>query len=366
MPRHKLLKPNYQLRLRGRSWVIDWTDPDTGRTRSVSTRTGTRRAAEIWRDQWIAGQEQPAPPAQPRIADVIDHYLADRKPKVAAYDTLEWAAAGIKRHIGTLEPRMLARGMYVERRGRDGVSDGSIRREVGVLRAALKTAVRDQWIAEAPYVDMPSMPPPRERWLTRDDVDRLIDHAASPHLRLFIVLGFHTAARTGAILDLRWDQVDFDRRLIHYDRPGRQRSRKRRATVTMNIPALTALQSARAVATTDHVIEFRGKPVASIKNGFRLACDRAGIDGCTPHTLRHSSITHMVQTDVPLAQIARFSGDTEAMIEKVYGHHAPDYLRAAAEALAGRSAPRLAAGKSDDVGFIEGIARKSATPKGKK
>ncbi len=43
----------------------------------------------------------------------------------------------------------------------------------------------------------------------------------------------------------------------------------------------------------------------------------------------------MVMAGVPLAEVARMLGDSEAMVEKVYGKHSPDYLRRAADALAG-------------------------------
>lgn len=272
---------------------------------------------------------------------MLDNYLADRKPLVASYGTLEWACGGLRRHLGNLEPHMLSRRMYIDRRAREGVSNGSIGREVGTLRAALALAERDGWIAKAPYIEMPPRPPARDRWLTRDEIDRLLLGAASAHVRLFVVLAYHTAARAGAILDLTWDRVDLDHRLITYDHAGRQRNNKRRATVPVNVVALAELQAAREVAVTNHVIEFRGQRVESITHAFARACERAEIEGCSPHVLRHSSITQMVLEGVPLAQIARFAGDTEAMIERVYGHHHPDYLRAAADALAGKSGPCL-------------------------
>jgi integrase len=186
---------------------------------------------------------------------------------------------------------------------------------------------------------MPPAPPARDRWLAKDEVDRLIESAGAPHIRLFVVLAYHTAARAGAILDLTWDRVDLERQLISYDRPGRARSHKRRATVPINIVALAELQAARMVAVSDHVIEFRGKPVMSIKTGFAKASRRAGIS-CAPHVLRHTAASHMVMAGVPLAEVARMLGDTEAMIEKTYAKHSPDFLRRAADALAGKGGPR--------------------------
>ena len=312
MPRRKLEKPNYRLRLRGKIWVIDWTSEVTGRTRRVSTGESDRTRAEIWRDQWIAGRALPVPPSQATIAEIMRAYTADRLPHVESKAVMLTSARTITRLIGNLEPRMLARGAYSIARSQH-VAAGSVRREISVLRAAMSWAVREKWIAEAPYVEMPPRPPPRDRWLTRDDVARLIHSAQSPHIRLFIVLAFHTAARAGAILDLTWDRVDFERRLIHYHRPGRRETKKRRAVVPINAVALAELQAARMVAVSDHVIEFRGRPVASIKTGFRAAVKRAGLaatgsnhvelePGLTagggqisPHILRHTFFTRIAE-----------------------------------------------------------------------
>jgi integrase len=229
---------------------------------------------------------------------------------------------------------MLARGTYVMRRG-SRIGSGTIRREITVLRAALNWAVREKWIAEAPYVEMPPKPPPRDRWLAREEVDRLIRSAMSAHIRLFVVLAYHTAARTGAILDLTWDRVNLDQRIINYHRPGRAETKKRRATVPINTAALAELQTSLAGRLSDYVIEYRGRKVESIMHGFRRACQEAGIADCSPHVLRHTAASHMVMDGVPLAKVARILGDSEAMVERVYGHWAPDYLQEGTDALAG-------------------------------
>ena len=267
--------------------------------------------------------------------------MADRLPYIESKGTLRISVASISRIIGNLEPRMVSRGAYSLARSQH-VGAGSVRREIAVLRAAMSWAVREKWIPEAPYVEMPPKPPPRDRWLTRADVDRLIQSARSAHIRLFIVLAFHTAARSGAILDLTWDRVDFERRLIHYDRPGRRHTKKRRAVVPINTTALVELQSASLASISDYVIEWHGRKVNSIKTGFRNACREAGITDCSAHTLRHTAASHMVMAGVPVAEVARMLGDSEAMVEKVYGKHSPDYLRRAADALAGPAGPREA------------------------
>lgn len=341
MPRRKLDRPNYRLRARDGIWYIDWTDESSGHSRSISTRQTERAKAEIWRDQWIAGRDQPIPPSQATIAEIMQAYTTARLPHVESKETMVLCGRTIANLIGNLQPAMLARSTYTIARGA-GLSSGTVRREVTVLRAALSWAVREKWIDAAPYVEMPPRPPPRERWLTRDEVDRLVEACATPHIRLFVILAYHTAARAGAILDLTWDRIDFERRLISYGSPGRRITRKRRATVPLNAAALSAVQASRIVATSEYVIEYNGRKVASIKKAFARACKRAGIEDCSPHVLRHSAASHMVMAGVPIAQVARMLGDTEETTERVYGKWAPDYLRNAADALAGNISDRSA------------------------
>ncbi len=144
------------------------------------------------------------------------------------------------------------------------------------------------------------------------------------------MLGLMTAARTGAILECRWEQVDLERGVIDYG-PGH--GNKRRAVVPINPELARALAALLELSCTDFVIEFHGRRVTRIKKGFRAACDRAGLVGVTPHILRHSAATWLAMDDVPMREIARLLGDEEATVERVYAKHSPSYLRRAAGAL---------------------------------
>lgn len=378
MPRPRNTRPSYRINYRERpgrqgAWYVDYTDPDTGKTRSIPsgiTDPAAKEEAEIWRDQFVAARNQPPLPPVLLIREILEHYRDDRFGKVQAPATLTFSIRSLDRHIGNLEPHMLSRRGYIEAREQEGVKDGTIRREIGVLRAALRLAVKDKWLQAEPLLDAPSVPPPRERFLSHDEIARLIQTAYLLHLKVFVVLAYHTAARKGAILDLTWDRVNFDERLIEYERAGRQQSNKRRASVPMNSVVVSLLQTAYELRTTEYVVEWRGKPVRAIRTAFDETCARAGIAGCSPHILRHTSATHMVMAGVPLREIARYLGTTEAVVELIYGKHAPDYLRNAAESLAGLAklrkienvAEENVAGAIDVAVATETLVSSDATP----
>ena len=83
-------------------------------------------------------------------------------------------------------------------------------------------------------------------------------------------------------------------------------------------------------------------PVKSVKTGFKHAVNLAGLWGkVTPHTLRHTAATWLMQRGVPIWQAAGYLGMSAEMIERTYGHHHPDYMRAAAQAITSKQSQNV-------------------------
>ena len=220
---------------------------------------------------------------------------------------------------------------HIERRRNEGISDGTIWTELGHLRTVLNWSEKRQLIDRAPYIERPPKSPPRDRYLTREEAQRLIQAADMPHIKLYMVLALTTAARNQAILDLTWNRVDFARGEIVLSTNA---IGKRRATVPMNETSRTALEQAHVGRSTEYVIEWAGKKVGSVKKGFASAVARSGLEGVSPHVLRHTAAVWMAEAGVTMPEISQYLGHSNSRItEQVYARYSPDYLSTAAGAL---------------------------------
>ena len=79
-----------------------------------------------------------------------------------------------------------------------------------------------------------------------------------------------------------------------------------------------------------YAVEWYGKPVETgVEKAFARACEDAGLEGVTPHTLRHTAATWLMQRGTDLWDAAGFLGMTTETLERTYGHHHPDFQAAA-------------------------------------
>ncbi len=317
-------------RLNGR-FVVTWTEG--GKRRRIRLDAPTAREAEAEARRVVAAAQALKPGVT--VADLWAAYRADVAGRPVARN-LDWRAGTILPVFGHLSPEAITAEdcrAHIARRRAQGRADGTIWTELGLLRNALNWAVKRGLIERAPHIERPAKPAPRDRHLTRAEVARLLDAPAEPHVRLAILLMLTTAARVTAVLDLTWDRVDLKRGQIDLRRPDTT-TRKGRAVVPINNTLRAALMAARGAALSDHVIEWAGGPVASIKRGFASTVRAAGLDGVTPHVLRHTAAVHMAEAGVPMAMIAQYLGHADSRItESVYARFSPDHMQGAAAAL---------------------------------
>lgn len=301
---------------------------DGNRRVRISTGTDDRglaeaRAAELWKRRNQAPSE--------RVEDIWPLYVKDRVADGARADRFKAHWTGLGPHfghkLGTAITRQDTRDYYASRHAL-GYADSSIKTDVEMLRACLRWRFGN----DAPRLWMPPPSKPRDRFLTKDDARALLEATDTPHVRLFITLALATGARAGAILDLTWNRVSLENNTIDFMPAGRSQTNKRRVVVPINAKAREALEEAYPARLTDHVIEYGGKPVGSVKKAIQRLSERSGIP-FSPHVLRHTCAVWMAQADVPMQKISQYLGHTSQRVtEQVYARYSPAFMKDASEA----------------------------------
>lgn len=274
------------------------------------------------------------------VAGVLTAYRADRAPVVAVIDRIDSGIARMVPKLGLLRVNELTRGVlnsYTFARTAEGVKPQTVRREFGTLRAALRMAWRDGVIDRVPPIPMPPKGRPRERWLNEQEVTRLLAACAGDlRVEALVRLLISTAGRVAAVCELTWDRVDTTSLLIDLRAPHpRATRRKGRAVVPVDPGIVEWLKAFRDLirpdsADTDRVLGL--SPSGALRALQRVAA-RAGIEGVTPHVMRHTAATHLLKSE-PLPHASKMLGHASvAITADIYGHLRPDDLRRSATIL---------------------------------
>jgi integrase len=251
---------------------------------------------------------------------------------------------------------------------------GGARRDLEDLRAAINHHAKEGLHRGVVRVLLPPKGTPRDRWLTRGEVARLLracwtahevqilhrgplkgqrvetDKRPLRHLARFILIGVYTGTRSGAISTASPYKtegrsfVDLDNGIFYRLAEGQRETNKRQPPVPIPPRLLAHLRrwKMRGIAR-EHFVEWNGKAVKSVKTAFKRAVKLANLSGkITPHTLRHTAATWLMQAGVDKWQAAGFLGMSVEMLDRVYGHHHPDHLQAAAHAIGYRPRQSLA------------------------
>lgn len=212
------------------------------------------------------------------------------------------------------------------------ISPGTVRRELDTLSAALNFCHREGLIANVPYIEKPKPSPPREKWIKESQFGLLLAECEKrKYLMDYIMIAINTSARPGAITQLKWEQMDFENRVVDFNPEGRRQNNKIRSAVYMNDVFYEYFLERHKEAKSEWVVTRprNGEygPIASIKNSFKAACTRAGLTGITPYTLRHTACTWMRKSGIDLKDIGDIAGHRDPRTTMRYVKYDPEFTK---------------------------------------
>nr|WP_321509435.1 site-specific integrase [uncultured Celeribacter sp.] len=338
----------------------NWYIRDTGRP-DRSTGCTSRAEAEKALAAYIATKGRVDAANEPQnvtCSEILAIYAEEYAPTVAAPQRIGyavealipfWANLKVSHVKGETCRRYAKFRKKVVKRNEEGepiewapVSPGTIRRELGTLQAALNYCHREGIITNAPLVTLPRKPEPKERWLTRDEAALLIWTAyrgqKAKHIARFILIALYTGTRKDAIIRMGFRKntiggwFDLERGIMYRMAETERSTKKRRTPAPIPRQLLAHLRRWKAQGC-EWAVEYNGGLIADPKRGFAMAAKQAGLTDVTPHTLKHTAITWALQNGVSIWEAAGYFATSPETIEKVYGHHAPDFMQSAKEAI---------------------------------
>lgn len=230
---------------------------------------------------------------------------------------------------------------YVRNRLATGAAQATVNRELATLSHLFKRMVEWKWIKaeEAPTVSKGTEPPKAITILSEADAAALRNAAIGDQdglLYLFVEFGLGAAMRHGEILRVRYDQINFDARRIYLER-AKAGAREQPITPTLASFIAAAREQAKDKSGWVFPSQRKGEDAThrlSMAKQFKRAVERAGLSPrrVTPHVMRHTAITRLVQAGVDLPTIQKISGHkTMLMVMRyvhVHGTHIDNAIRA--------------------------------------
>lgn len=300
---------------RARAWERDAADPAHATARDATLSQAVGFFLQGFKERVDAGR---------RSQDTYDSYATKAGHLVRVFehpDGVNYAPLPLAQ-FATSDPVE----RYIARRRSEMVLDHTIDKELVVLSGALRVAKnKGLWHGDIAAV-MPKFSPqyePRSRFLTRDELDRLM-RALRPRRAAVVAYIAATGAEWAAVRDARRDDVAPDGDSVRV-RGTKNKHRLR------TVPIVSEDQRRLVAFALRHGGGSDGALLSPWNNNVHrdltAACARARIPPCSPHDLRRTFASWMLRDGVPPHLIAKMMGhSTSRMVEVVYGQIRPDDL----------------------------------------
>jgi integrase len=238
-------------------------------------------------------------------------------------------------------------GQYRKRRSEAGAAPATINRELATLSHVFTKAVEWKWLDRIPARPKKlDEPEGRIIALTADERDALMTAAigsANNDLWLFVAFGFNTAMRHSEILGARWDRLDFNKRRLFV--PIAKAGQREQPLTKELVDILRREREMREdregwIFPSPHS-DTKSGHLSRLDRPFAEAVARAGLDPkkVTPHVMRHTAITSLVEGGVDIPTIQKISGHKTHQMVLRYAHVHDPHIDEAIAAI-GRTLPQ--------------------------
>lgn len=199
---------------------------------------------------------------------------------------------------------------YIRFRRHHMASDGTVNRELRIVRAAFNLAAKEGRLSRSsiPYFELLPEHNTREGFAEKGDIDRIIAQLSDTDVRDYVLWGYWTGMRKSEIGKLTW--AAFDKETWMLTLPGRSTKNKkpRKLALLGTYREIIKRRLNARVINCDLIFHRNGKPIGSFRKAWLNACKKAGVAGLLFHDLRRSAIRNMVRAGIERTVARSISG----------------------------------------------------------
>jgi len=223
---------------------------------------------------------------------------------------------------------------YKSRKICERLANKTVNNHLTVLSSCLRTA--QDWfdIPKMPKMKRLNTPPLQIDFLSQEESDLLLAHSSGLY-RDIILMALKAGLRRGELIALSWSDINWSNKTLtvrhswceasqSVDTPKSNRERHIPLTDDLHAMLLRRKRAAGFVFVNEKGHRFQ---VKWFSHELRKACQRAGIQAITCHTLRHTFASHLAMAGASLKAIQELLGHANIEMTMRYAHLAPSSLR---------------------------------------
>jgi integrase len=214
---------------------------------------------------------------------------------------------------------------YKAKRAKEAQKPRTVNKELQILSRMFSLGVKWRLCEVNPLRAVERLKDPKRppRFLSVDEIARLLKAAERSHLHPVILAALHTGMRKGELLSLQWNDADFEKGMITVWASKTSTYRM----VPMTPLLAETLRAMEGTKESKFLFTYGGKPTHDLKQGFGTLLKTAGITNCRFHDLRHTFCSHLAIAGVPLQKIKELAGHQNFQTTLLYAHLQPDHLK---------------------------------------
>jgi len=221
---------------------------------------------------------------------------------------------------------------------RRGNTRSTVNRYLQLMGKMFNLAIEEGYLEENPARKVKSFSEKnnlKERILTEEEEEKLMENC-SDTLKSIVAVALNTGMRRAEILNLTWNQVDFQAKRIKVEKTKSGKVR----FIPINddlFKQILKRKNENGQSAFVFLNPATKKPFLDMKTPFKRACRISEIEGLRFHDLRHTFATRLVANGIDVETVRDLLGHYSIVITQRYTHSSDERKRKAIETLSKKS-----------------------------